>query len=458
MKNLQITFYQKVKNASSRIGKGLCSYSFTLLLNAVLLLISMTSCTETGQENINVELNNLESNSEVNSKNYEEKLKELTIFFGEVMRDPEALEELYSFAEVKGPADDINFNLKYLFNGEFKSQSRKQSAIVAAFESKANEYSRVNQTYTSDEFISFILENDISVLAPYLVDDFTIKEIDEITVSWWTKEFESENLAINKDWKGATKAVKINLNDSNQGNRNTNETEYFLADDEWAIANPTIVLGAFDKGNENIFTEVENKNQNQGSRITSGPVTLCGTDDRSSQNLVIRMPAFRLDENIRAWPNANLIYFWVANGDFVLGSNGLPTISANVNMPIADFEVTRKEANIKRWKVTPASFIISSWKPESSNMYLVWGCTKTSVQIDVSGSLKGSKDGVTTEASVKVAFRNSVEVESALGFDKCFTLNNNVNSINQGFGFYGTTSHPIYAFNRIRAYFTLESI
>jgi hypothetical protein len=80
MKNLQITFYQKVKHASSRIGKGLCSYSFTLLLNAVLLLISMTSCTETGQENINIELNNLESNPEIHSKNYEEKLKALTIF------------------------------------------------------------------------------------------------------------------------------------------------------------------------------------------------------------------------------------------------------------------------------------------------------------------------------------------------------------------------------------------
>jgi hypothetical protein len=345
-----------------------------------------------------------------------------------------------------------------LFNDEFKSQSRKQSAIITAFKTKADENSRVNQTYTSDEFISFILENDISVLAPYLVDDFTINEIDEITVSWWTKEFEAENLAINKDWKGATKAVKINLNDSNLGNRNTNETEYFLADDEWALENPTIVLGAFDNEDENIITEVENKNLNQGAKIASGPVTLCGTDDRSSQNLVVRMPAFRLDENIRAWPNPNRIYFWVANGDFVLGSNGLPTISANVNMPFADFEVTRHEANIKRWKVTPVSFIISSWKPESSNMYLVWGCTKTNVQIDVSGGLKGSKDGVTAEASVKVALRNSVEVESALSFDKCFTIKNNVNSINQGFGFYGTTTYPVYAFNRIRAYFTLESI
>jgi hypothetical protein len=458
MKNLQITFFQKVKHTSSRIGKGLCSYSFTLFINAGLLLISITSCTETGQENINIELNKLESNSEINSKNYEEKLKALTIFFGEVMRDPEALEELYSFAKVQGPAHDINFNLKKLFNDEFKSQSRKQSAIVSAFKNKAVENSHLNQKYTTDEFINFILENDISVLAPYLVDDFSINEIDEVTVSWWTQEFETENLAINKDWKGATKAVKIKLYNLNEVNSNPNETEYFLADDEWAIANPTIVLGAFDNEDENIISEVENKNLNQGAKIASEPITLCGTDDRSSQNLVVRMPAFRLDENIRAWPNPNRIYFWVANGDFVLGSNGLPTISASVNMPFADFEVTRHEANIKRWKVTPVSFIISSWKPESSNMYLVWGCTKTNVQIDVTGSLKGSKDGLTAEASVKVALRNSVELESALSFDKCFTIKNNVNSINQGFGFYGTTSYPVYAFNRIRTYFTLELI
>lgn len=456
MKNLPITFFQNFKHASSLIVKTLSNYSFALLINAVLLLISMSSCTETGQDNENIKLITLESSSEIYSKNYEEKLKELTIFFGEVLKDPEALEELYSFAELKGPADDINFNLKNLFDDEFKSQSRKQSAIAAAFKADAN--SRLNQNYTTDEFINFIIENDISVLAPYLVDDFRINEIDEITVSWWTQEFEAENLAINKDWKGATKAVKIKLNNLNQDNRNANETEYFLADDEWAIANPTIVLGAFEKGNENILIEVENKNLNQGARITSGPVTLCGTDDRSTQNLVVRMPAFRLDDNIRAFPSPNIIYFWVANGDFVLGSNGLPTISSTVNMPIANFEVTRKEARIKRWKVTPSSFIISSWKPESSNMYLVWGCTKTNVQIDVNGGLKGTKDGLTAEASVKVAFRNSVELESALSFDKCFTIKNNVNSINQGFGFYGTTNNPVYAFNRIRAYFTLETI
>ncbi len=307
------------------------------------------------------------------------------------------------------------------------------------------------------------MENDTSILAPYLVDDFSLSELDEITVSWWTQEFEAENLAIDSDWKGATKAVKINLNNSSdidQNIRDASETEYFLADDKWAIANPTIVLGAFDRDDENILTEAENeeKNYNPRAMLNSGPVTLCGTDDRSSQNLVVRMPAFRLDDNIRAWPNSNEIYFWVANGDFVLNSNGLPTISANVNMPFAGFEVTRKEANIKRWKVTPVSFIISSWKPESGNMYLVWGCTKTSVQTNVSGTLKGSKGGLTAETTVQVAFRESVEPESALGFDKCFTIKNNVNSINQGFGFYGTTNYPVYAFNRIRAYFTLESI
>jgi hypothetical protein len=455
MKNPKFTIIHKIYYTSIYIRKAFNKYSFFLFLNT-LVLLTVVSCTETGQENVNVDVISTKSNTNTQSKKYEDNLKTLSLYFGEIMKDPEALEELYSFAKMRGPGDDINFNLKYLFNNEYESLSKKKSVIATAFRANTDKNSR--QNHTTEELIAFIIENDITVLAPYLVNDFSVNEIDEITVSWWTQEFEAQNLAINKDWKGATKAIKINLNKTTQDKSKIMENDYFLADDAWAIENPTIVLGAFSKGIEKSLAEVKSKNLNHYSSINNAPVTLCEADDRSSQNLVVRMPAFRLEDNIRAWPNPNEIYFWVANGDFVLNSSGLPTISPTVNLPFAGFEVTRKEANIQRWKVTPTSFIISSWKPESSNMYLVWGCTKTSVQIDVSGGLKGSKDGLTAEAMVKVAFRNSVEVESALSFDKCSTIKNNVNSLNQGFGYYGTTSYPVYAFNRIRAYFTFETI
>ncbi|UCS94506.1 hypothetical protein KZP23_05645 [Echinicola marina] len=91
-------------------------------------------------------------------------------------------------------------------------------------------------------------------------------------------------------------------------------------------------------------------------------------------------------------------------------------------------------------------------------MYLVWGCTRTSVNIDVEGTVKASKEGISGEAKAKVAIRNSVELVSALSFDKCFTIANNVNETNQGYGYYGNTKYPIYAFGKVRTYFTLETL
>jgi hypothetical protein len=428
---------------------------------AFLIFTCLVSCTDTEQNNFDTETNFLVSNSE----EYETKLKELTLFFGEVMKDRSALEELYSLADAGKTRDDINYNLKDLFETGISPLSKRKSAIVSAFKSKAA-YLRTNgEAVSGDQLIEFIVDNDISVLAPYLVADFNINEIEELTVSWWTKEYEAENIALDENWKGSTKAVLISLNNSSgtkQVLENGSESDYFLANDEWAIQNPTIVLGSFENSDLELLNEKNiGENLNPHARTAAGPVTLCNAVGKSTQNITVRMPAFRLDENIRAWPNPNKIYFWVAFGNFTVGTNGLPTVSPNVNAPFADFEVTRREANIKRWKVTPASFIISSWTPDSDNMYIVWGCTKTDVKIDVSGTLKASSAEDTSfgaELGVKVAFQNSVELESGLSFDKCFTINNNVNSLNQGSGFYGNTNYPVYAFNRIRAYFTLESI
>ncbi len=320
--------------------------------------------------------------------------------------------------------------------------------------------SRIDNKVNKDELIDFIKENDISILAPYLAEDFDPNEIDELTVSWWTQEFEEENVARDSTWKGATKALKISLDNSLSENINHRiENEYILADDDWAVKNPTIVLGAFN--NEDIDLPLASKKTNgdYSAKTASNPVQLCDANDKSNENIIVRMPALRLDGNIRRWPNANEMYFWVATaGEFEIGSNGLPVISPDVNMPLARFKITRKEARIKRWKNSNTSFIISSWKPEADNMYLVWGCTRTSSEIDVEGTIKASKDGVSGEAKPKVAIRNSVELVSALSFDKCFTIANNVNGTNQGYGYYSHTNFPIYAFGKVRTYFTLETL
>jgi len=68
----------------------------------------MYSCTD-------AELGNFDAkdvNLNVPSNEYEEKLKVLSVFFGEVLKDKNALEELYSLAGAGGEADDIDYNLK----------------------------------------------------------------------------------------------------------------------------------------------------------------------------------------------------------------------------------------------------------------------------------------------------------------------------------------------------------
>ncbi|GMQ28167.1 hypothetical protein [Algoriphagus confluentis] len=389
---------------------------------------------------------------------YEENLKNLTLIFGEVLKDPAARAELFSFSEINEGRDDIDYSLKELFEKGEHPLYKKRSAIVSGFTEQANRRNRLYYKINFDELIQFIKDNDISVVAPYLAEDFDPNQIEDLTLSWWTQEFENEQLALNKDWKGATKAIKMSL----VGENTDNQHEYFLANDEWAMKNPTIVLGSF----PDLEFDVEQINGNLkvetsalSANMTGSPVQLCDVNNKANQNIIVRMPALRLEDNIRRWPNANEMYLWVAfANDIELGSDGLPKISSDVNMPLARFTITRKEANIKRWKVSNTSFIVSAWKPEADNMYLVWGCTRTEVNIDVEGGVKASKTGVSGEAKVKVAIRNSVELVSALSFDKCFTIANNINETNQGYGYYGSTRFPVYAFGNVRTYFTLESL
>ena len=86
------------------------------------------------------------------------------------------------------------------------------------------------------------------------------------------------------------------------------------------------------------------------------------------------------------------------------------------------------------------------------------GYEKRKSTIDLSGALKATKDGVSAESSFKIAEKNDIQIMSALSFDKCYTIRNNVLGIDQGWGFYGTTSFPKYPFGEIRTYFTFETL
>ena len=423
----------------------------------VLALCVVFSCVEHSQEP-NIDSTLLVGKVEVFSGDYEKNLAELSLVFGEVLKDPQALEELFSFAKISGNSGSIKYNLKKLFENRENPSTRKKSAIVDGFKRLTNEKARLSHNSAAD-LIDFIESNNISVTAPYLAEDFNINEINELTVSWWTKEFEKLNFEKDENWTGKTKAIKLKFDSlSHSSIDELLEQGYFLVGDQWAMKNPTIVIGNFDEPTPNEIEPVQ-ADVNNNMRLNGPPVQLCDVNGRSSQNLIVKIPAIRLEENIAAWPKDNHIYLWVGtSGSVTQGTNGTPNISADVNMPIGGLKITRKEANIQRWKSTEAPFIISNWNPDADNMYLVWGYVKSNVNIDVTGSIKATKDGVSTDLSVKIAKKEEVKLISALSFDKCFTLFNNVNGIDQGYGYYGNTTYPKYPFGKIRAYFTLETL
>jgi len=169
------------------------------------------------------------------------------------------------------------------------------------------------------------------------------------------------------------------------------------------------------------------------------------------------MPEIQLNDNIRRWPNHNYIFMWVATGSLEVGSDGLPKLASSVNHPISNLKVTRRDGNNKNWVSSNSSFIISNWKFDSGNAYIVWGCTRTKAKVDVEGTVKASKkDGPSAEIKVKVAVQNSIELVSAMSYDKCFVMLNNRNQTPQGQPL--RLGYPVYQFGQIRSYFTIEKL
>ncbi|MFT4855428.1 MAG: hypothetical protein ACI8YP_001326 [Algoriphagus sp.] len=403
--------------------------------------------------------------SEIISENltqqeFELNLVKLSLLFGEVFKDPIAQEELFSFSRLDQNSGSIEINLKSLFEQEMNPGSRKKSEIVNAFQKYKDPNARIDSDLKIDELISFIIDNAISILAPYLGEDFSGSELKELTVSWWTEEFEEEHMAKDEDWAGQTKGIRIPFTNGRADFKTASEVlsdGFFLVGDDWAQSNPTIVLGSFPVKETNSKAKMDSNS----SRISGAPVALCDATNKSTQSIVVRMPAFRLEDNIAPWPKDNYIYLWVGfAGGVTFGPNGLPTLTPNINLVMSgqSGKITRKEARIQRWKTVQSAFIISNWNPEADNMYLVWGYEKRNSTIDYTGALKATKDGVSAENSFKIAERDEIRLISALSFDKCFTIRNNVSGIDQGWGFYSGTTLPRYPFGEIRAYFTLETL
>ncbi|AGA78618.1 hypothetical protein [Echinicola vietnamensis] len=92
---------------------------------------------------------------------------------GEVFKDPDVRKELFGFAELKGNAGEVQYNLRRLFEEEPDPVSRKQSAIVQAFNRNATNSSVASEASINiDSLKTFINQHDIGVIAPYLAETF----------------------------------------------------------------------------------------------------------------------------------------------------------------------------------------------------------------------------------------------------------------------------------------------
>ncbi|TVP52908.1 MAG: hypothetical protein EA341_02165 [Mongoliibacter sp.] len=339
----------------------------------IVVLIGFSSCQETGQEEFKAEIK--EKLKEQDPIAYENKLKELTLFMGEVFKDPEARRELFEFAEIEGNQNDIEYSMKKLFTENTNPLTRQHSAIVSAFFNKAENLKTTEETaFNEQELIDFINENDIGILAPYLYENFDIESITELTVSWWTQGMEDVGFASDPGWEGETPGIPIKINDSsdflflrkNSNNENSINQNVINVNDFYAKENPTIVIGSFDEnelmhlnGNDAELPpwdsgEIGNPDPQPSIRYPHEIGVKC--DDLLPGDIVrYVMPDFQLTGNTRAWPWHNKITIWSAS------------ITSSPNQIVNNKKIVRDDFSIKK-NFAPA--LLTSFSPTNGNVQI----------------------------------------------------------------------------------------
>jgi hypothetical protein len=114
-------------------------------------LIAISSCQEVGQETIQaVQKGKIENRDPFG---YENKLKELSLFMGEVFKDPEARRELFELANADEHKEDITYSLKTLLATNQNPMTRQRSAIANAFyKNSANHRKLGEEDFNRKEF------------------------------------------------------------------------------------------------------------------------------------------------------------------------------------------------------------------------------------------------------------------------------------------------------------------
>lgn len=310
---------------------------------------------------------------------------------GEVLKDEEARKELFGFAKLEGNSLDIEYSLKRLFEDNINPMTRKKSAIVSSFQKNGKNFRLADSNTNVDELISFIIDNDIEVIAPYLARNFDADKINDLTVSWWTQEMENEGLKIDPNWSGETPAFKIDfskthdLNDLISSLGNKSSEDLLMVADEYAKVNPTIVFGAFEDDLYNLNSNPKKENSANLSLINVVPINAGINCSTVLPNDIIRynMPEFRILDNTRSWPNGNWISIWVAYGAYTNSSDGFPTMNFNINRISNEQKIDRGDFS---WKTNFFIPLITQWDPTNHSIQIIVAHKKTNITLTSIGT------------------------------------------------------------------------
>ena len=117
--------------------------------------MAISSCQDAGQDDLLAQ-ELLELNQKKELSEYESKLKELSLFMGEVFKDQEARKELFELAKADEHEEEISYSLKKLIATNENPISRKRSAIVNAFYQNAERHRTNGEKFELRELVDFI--------------------------------------------------------------------------------------------------------------------------------------------------------------------------------------------------------------------------------------------------------------------------------------------------------------
>ncbi|GHB32610.1 hypothetical protein [Mongoliitalea lutea] len=374
-------------------------------------------------------------------------LIELSAFFASILNKPEVLNEFYGYSKLEGNEGELEFSLRKVFETEFDQIARKSSAIVSYFKENGGNLRTQSTSFDLDFFIKFMKENDLEVLAPYLARNFSLEELDELTISWWTKEMEEEGLKKDPNWKGETPAFKIRLSEdlsfeSIMKGLEDKTLEVFMVSDEYAMKNPTIVFGAFEEGLYDRELQLKEARVSEANlsyiNVVPSNVGIGCAQIQSNDVVRYNIPDLRIRDNTRGWPNGNYITIWVAYAAYSSNSSGLPTLGFSVNRLVTEKKINRSDFD---WK---SNFVgqplLTHWHESNLSIQIIFAYKKSGKDLTQTvNSVSNNPNTGATVTSTQTLTRRDTRTFGSQHWWRCPEING-AHKVDTGHGFRGTNA------------------